>query len=143
MSLVASLLAEAAEGLEGGFVESVKSALAKIVIPGRIDGAVVEKYVRKAMRFGVWGRLRPEAWALLLALRRWGPVRSPTLRSIVEGILLEIELCTVRGRALFYGVVVSLKSLGLTLREALKNVSRLLFLGISYLNNPPMYRVYG
>jgi len=143
MSLVASLLAEAAESLEGEFVESVKGALAKIVIPERIDGVVVEKYVRKAMRFGVWGRLRPEARALLLALRRWGPVRSPTLRSIVEGILLEIELCTVRGRALFYGIVVSLKSLGLTTREALKNVARLLYLGISYLNNPPMYRVYG
>jgi len=143
MSLIASLFAEAVEGLEGRLVESVKSALARVVIPERIDGVVVERYMRKAMRLGIWGLLKPEARALLLVLRRWGPVRSPMLRSILVRILLEIELCTLRGKALFYGILISLKSLGLTLNKALRNIPNLLYLGISSLNSPPMYRVYG
>jgi len=143
MTAIASALAAAAGSLQAGVVEAARQVLARVVLPSRIDGSVADRYIRKAMRSGAWRLLKPEARALLLALRRWGPVRSPTLRSIVEGILLEIELRTVRGRAIFYGALISLKRLGLALSEALGSVRRLLCLGISYLNSPPMYRFYG
>jgi len=56
------------------------------------------------------------------------------------GIMVEIELSTLRGRAIYYGVLVALRS---GLREALGDFKKLITLGIGYLNLPLMWRVLG
>ncbi|RLG79468.1 MAG: hypothetical protein DRO13_06010 [Thermoprotei archaeon] len=70
-------------------------------------------------------------------------IKSPTLKSILYKIFLEIELYTLRGKALFYGIILAMKNTIYKLQEVLKDYSKLLTLGIFYLNNPPMYRIYG
>ena len=121
----------------------VLKLLSGIILPREVSGVVVSRYVRKAVRVGVWRKLRDECRALLIAAKSWGVIKSPTLRSILHKIFLEIELHTLKGKALFYGVIIFMRDHAQELKEALRNVQKLLVVGISYLNNPPIYRVYG
>jgi len=117
-----------------------KELLGRMLLPRVVSGEVVSRYVRKAFRVGVWRFLNQESRAILLITRRWGIIRSPMLKSILYRLFLEIELCTLRGRALFYGILLALKSSVYKLHEVLNDYQRLLALGIFYLNSPPMYR---
>ncbi len=121
---------------------AVRDVLAKHLVPEAIDGEVVVKYVRKAVRLGVWRGLAPETRALLLVCRRLRrPARSPTLRGILSRIILEIELAGLRGKALLLGALEFLKrGLG-SLRDLLSNAEKVLCLGISRLNDPPILRI--
>ncbi|MCX8184136.1 MAG: hypothetical protein RMI56_04565 [Sulfolobales archaeon] len=113
----------------------------KLLIPKQLDGRVVEQYIRKAVRVGIWGKLTPTSRALLRAVALWrGVVKSRVLREIVEELLLNIELHTLRGRAMLYGVLVAT---GAGLHSLLNSVSSLLCLGISYLSNPPVFKLLG
>jgi len=125
-------------------VEEAKRLLMGVVVPEKISRTVVEKFFRKALRTGVWRFLRAEQKALILALRVWGrEVRSGRLLEIVRGIFLEIELSTLRGKALLYGIAIAIKSGSEALKNLFKNIGYILATGIMYLNNPPMLRVYG
>ncbi|MGC8983279.1 MAG: hypothetical protein ACP5KA_05995 [Desulfurococcaceae archaeon] len=142
--LVASLVERAGEGLSSGLALRAREFVAELLVPKTVTGAVVEKYVRKAIRTGAWRVLKQESRALLLALRRWkSALKSPVLLSILREIFVEVELYTLRGRALFYGFVVAVKSHFEKLAEILRDVPRLLTLGIFYLNSPLHYRIYG
>jgi len=88
----------------------------------------------------VWYKLKQESRALLIASKSLLVVKSPVLKNILRGIFLEIELCTLRGKAVFYGVLVALRQ---GLIEALGNFKRLITLGVSYLNLPELWRVLG
>ena len=143
MSIVAMELASLSNALSTSLAERAKEILAKIILPEKISGSIVEKYIRKAMRLGVWRRLPLETRALLCILRKWKSIRSPILTSILHGIFLEIELCTLRGKALFYGIILALKNPLNKLLELLRKPVQLLVAGLSYLNNPPIYRVHG
>jgi len=119
----------------------VKGLLRGFLLPEVIDSDVIEVYVRKALRVGVWRFMSPESRALMRALARWrGVVKSRVLKELVEALLLEIELCSLRGRAVLYGLIIALKE-GLT--HVVRSVKKLMCLGISYLSNPPLYRYYG
>lgn len=121
----------------GTIVRYLEDAL----LPRVIDGTVARRYARKAVRTGVWRHLSAESRALLRALSAWrGVVRSPVLRAAVGGILLRVELATLRGRALLFGLAVTARS---GLRGALRSAETLLCLGISYLSNPPAFRLLG
>ncbi len=124
-------------------VERAKRMLAKLVLPKKITREVVLLYIRKAFRTGAWRTLSPEARALLLASRILTQVRSPILDSLLRRIFVEIELSTFRGKALFTGIILAFKNFASRVREILRDVTKILFLGVSYLNNPPMYRVHG
>ena len=144
MTLVAEGLVEkASEGLSEVAVAEARRVVAEILLPSRITGSLVEKYFRKALRLGVWGRLPLESRGLILALRRWGLVKSRVLEGVLKGIFLEIELAGLRGRALFYGALLSLREYWGRLGELVRNAGRLLTLGIFYLNSPTIYRFYG
>ena len=122
----------------------VKHILMKLLLPKKITGQVVEYYFRKSIRVGAWRYLKRECRALLLVARKWPKeIKSSTLKNILYNIFLQIELYTLKGKALFYGIILALKSTIYKLHEMLKDVSKLLALGIFYLNNPPMYRIYG
>jgi len=121
----------------------VLEVLNRVALPERITGEVVSRYVRRAIRLGIWRRLRPESRALLLVARRFEVLRSQVVTSIVRRLLLEVEVHTLRGRALLYGVLIALRDPFLRLAGLLRDATRLLVLGISYLNNPPLLRFYG
>jgi len=53
---------------------------------------------------------------------------------------VKIELFTLRGKAVFYGVLVAVRSGFL---EDLSSVKRLITLGVSYLNLPELWRILG
>jgi len=144
MSLLVARLAEVGMEIIGGsIVDGAKDLLAKLLLPREISGKIVDRYIRKALRTNSWRVLRLENRALLLALRRWRSIKSPTLKSILYRVFLEIELHTLRGKALFYGIIIAMKNYIHRLEEILRDMAKLLAIGISYLNNPPMYRVYG
>ncbi len=123
---------------------NIRDAISSLLVPRDITSEVVIKYVRKALRLGVWRRLAPETKALLLVCRRLVRlVRSRTLAQILSDAFLRIELAGLRGRALFYGAIEFVRrSLG-SLEEVPFNAKKVLCLGIAYLNNPPMLRLYG
>jgi hypothetical protein len=140
LTLLASAAASSANLNVG---PEVLEVLNRVALPERITGEVVSRYVRRAIRLGIWRRLRPESRALLLVARGFEVLRSPVVTSIVRRLLLEIVVHTLRGRALLYGVLIALRDPFLRLTGLLRDVTRLLVLGISYLNNPPLLRFYG
>jgi hypothetical protein len=140
LTLLASAVASSADLNVG---PEVLEVLNRVALPERITGEVILRYVRRAVRLGIWRRLRPESRALLLVARRFEVLRSPVVTSIVRRLLLEVEVHTLRGRALLYGVLIALRDPFLRLAGVLRDVTKLLVLGISYLNNPPLLRFYG
>jgi len=140
MSIITRLLAERERGISGEILEEAFRRLREAVDPGVIDRAVVERYIRKAVRTGAWRSLSYESRSLLLASRFLPRVRSPVLKSIILDIMASIELYTTRGKAVFYGVLVALKQ-GLV--NVLSNLKRIITLGIAYLNLPDLWRTLG
>lgn len=120
----------------GNFDEAIKY-VSKLLLPKVINGRIVLSYIRKGIRVGVWRFLSPESRALLKILTRWRSIRSRTLRNIVAKIFLQIELSTLRGKALLYGAILAIRS---NLRGLLNSTTSLLYLGISYLSNPPIFK---
>jgi len=128
---------------EGKFLLA-KKLLARITLPTTINKDVIKKYIKKSLRTKVWRTLKPEQRALLIALLRWGgEIKSTLLKKILEEIFLEIELHTLRGKAIFYGLLLCMKKKLFPLTELLQNISRAIVIGISYLNNPLTCRPYG
>jgi len=117
--------------------------LAKLLLPKEVSGKTIDEYIRKALRTNSWRTLKPENRALLLALRKWRSIKSSTLKSILYRIFLNIELHTLKGKALFYGIILAMKNHVYRLSEVLIDTAKLLTIGISYINNPPIYRIYG
>ena len=142
-TLMAGLAELAGEGPGQHVVLKAKELLTKILLPRKVTGSVVNRYVRKALRTGAWRSLKQENRAILIVARKWGVIKSATLKSILYRIFLEIELYTIRGKALFYGIILTMKSTIYKLHETLRDIQKLLTIGILYLNNPPMYRIYG
>jgi len=142
--LLAKVFADASEAFGGeASSESLKEALARMLIPNTITNAVIEKYFRKAARTGAWRALPREAKALLLASRKTvRRVRSATLARILREIFVRIELTTLKGRALYYGLLILSRRLGSIVKALKEGYLALLYAGISYLNNPPMFRIF-
>ena len=141
MTIIASAWCELVEkGVSEDAVILAKSTVAELLLPGKVTRETINYYVRKALRSGAWRRLRQESRALILASRFLPVVKSPVLGSILRGVFLEIELFTLRGKAVFYGVLVALRQ---GLLEALKNLERLITLGVGYLNLPVMWKIFG
>ncbi|WP_440059988.1 hypothetical protein ACSU1N_02205 [Thermogladius sp. 4427co] len=142
MTIIVSALASQAHSTPvRDLVSKARRFIARVLLPRHVDRFVVEKYVRKAIRTAAWRSLRVESRALLLALRRFqGVVKSMVLKSILYDIFVEIELSTLRGRALFYGFIQAIRN---GLEQVLGDLKRVLTLGIFYLNTPTHYRFYG
>ncbi|MCY0867653.1 MAG: hypothetical protein OWQ48_00245 [Desulfurococcus sp.] len=141
MTLIASSLAEkAVAGFSERILEGAERRVAEILVPRRVTRGVVEKYIRKAIANRSWYTLPRVTRILLLLVRRLPRVKSPVLTGILREIFLKVELASLKGRAILYGILVAL---GGRLTEILGNVKRLLTLGLFYLNQPVHYRIYG
>ncbi|KSW10765.1 hypothetical protein CF15_08265 [Pyrodictium occultum] len=143
MPLLAELASRLDQGPGSRALEKAREAVARILLPERITGPLIQKYIRKAILNHTWHALPPETRALMLLARRLPRIKSPTLASILKQAFLRIELATTRGQALLYGALIAMKKAAQDLHRLLHNASKLLILGLSYLNNPPIYRIYG
>ncbi|MEM1900193.1 MAG: hypothetical protein QXN90_06530 [Zestosphaera sp.] len=120
---------------------TIKQLILRELPPAGFTSDVIEKMFKKAVRLKIWKNLKPEVRALILALRKWkNKINSPILKTILEEIYVEIELNTLKGKALLYGVTIALRD---GLLEVIQSVKSLLCLGISYLSNPPLFRFLG
>lgn len=121
----------------------VRNILVRLLVPREVTRHDILSYIRKALRTGAWYSLnRAQRSLLWLASRVVNVVRSPVLKKVLKEIFLQIELAGVKGRALYYGLLVML-SRGITLKDAARNLSTLLYVGIGYLNNPPPHGIAG
>ena len=122
----------------------ILNLLKKIILPKQITRSVVMKYIRKAICNRSWYKLKLEERILLkLTSQVIVKVKSSVLEKILEDIFIKIELASIKGQALYYGLLIALKNQLFEIKKLPSNVNKILFIGISYLNNPPWYRVYG
>jgi len=123
--------------------KEIKETLTKIILPKKITQTHLRKYIRKALANRSWHILTKLERSLLWLTSKIVPtVKSPTLRKTIQQILLKIELATTRGKALYYGILILIKK-PRKIEEIVQNLTYTLYLGLSYLNNPPTYRIYG
>ncbi len=125
-----------------------RNLTSRLLLPQILTRKVLQKYLRKAIQNRSWYQLSQLQRALLYtASKTVHKVKSPVLRQILEEILLTIELASTRGQAIYYGLIILIKKspnmLQTLLSKTKQLLGKLLFLGISYLNNSPMYRIYG
>ena len=123
--------------------DKIKETLTKILLPKQITQTHLRKYIRKALANRSWYLLTQLERSLLwLASKIVPTIKSPILKKIVQQILLKIELTTTKGKALYYGILLLLKK-AKKIEETVKNLVETLYIGLSYINNPPTYRIYG
>ena len=123
--------------------EKIKETLTKILLPKKITQTQIRKYIRKALANRVWHILTKMERSLLWLTSKIVPtVKSPVLKKIIQQILLKIELATTKGKALYYGILILIKKLK-RIEEIVQNLIETLYIGLSYINNPPTYRIYG
>jgi len=139
LAIASALVAARYSGVPGEYVELAVGKVRES-IGGVLTSSLISRFIRKAIRTGVWFMLPTTSRALLLASRCLKIIKSRVLREILMGIMVEIELSTLRGRAIYYGVLVALRS---GLREALGDFKKLITLGVGYLNLPLMWRILG
>ncbi len=140
------------EGMDSGFkvihqsAEFAKRLIAKALLPKVINRYEIERFYRKAHRLNAWRYLKFESRALLYVARKVvNVVRSPILSNALRNVFLEITLYTLKGRALLQAVIINLKRSKTLVLSAFskERINELLAEGINYLNNPPIFRVYG
>ena len=123
--------------------DKIKETLTKILLPKQITQTHLRKYIRKALANRSWYLLTQLERSLLWLTSKIVPtIKSPILKKIVQQILLKIELTTTKGKALYYGILLLLKK-AKKIEETIKNLVETLYIGLSYINNPPTYRIYG
>ncbi len=105
----------------------------------KIDLRFIERLVRKAMRLGAWARLDPFEKSMVEALRRFlkrgGTVISREIHKIVAKIHAEVEIYSLKGKAILFGILIRMKS-----RRELGDVEELMVEGLQFINRPIPYR---
>ena len=126
----------AGNDLEKRTEPNINDVLAHVLLPEVIDRHIIKYYIYRAFRNRAWHKLSKHQKALLkVASKVVNTVRSPTLARVLRKIILEVELHTLKGRAIYYGLLTAL-STGELLSELLKRPTYVMMLGINYLNNP-------
>jgi len=141
ISLASRLAAHLSSSLSRGVPLEVIGRLAELLIPRDISYSLVDGYVRRAARRGLLHRIPPHRRAFLIALRAWlskgYKLRSKVVLELARVTLAEIEILTLRGRALAMGILVAIKR---GLSRALAKIEELLVIGLQHINTPTIYR---
>ncbi len=138
-----ALMVDAGEELGEGQKRKVADVLADVLLPKVIDRGVIERSIRRALRNRSWFKLSKLQRALLkVASRVVKVVKSPTLAEVLKKVLLEIELNSLKGRALYFGFLIAMR-MGEPLTHLFRRLTYVMMLGINYLSNPPLFRVLG
>ncbi len=123
--------------------DNVLKLMSEVLLPKKITSAVIQSYIRRALRNRTWFTLpRTEKALLKAASRVVKVVKSRMLAEALRRIFLKIDLGTLRGRAIYYGFIILAKTTK-ELRSLAGRVRQALIIGINYLNNPPLYRHLG
>ena len=131
MSLIASALAT--HTISSEVISRAKLILSRILFK-TLTSTLITSYIRRALRLKIWFKLPPESRALLLALiKTVNRVKSQVLHQIVSRILIEIEIATLRGKALLLGVIHSLRQ---GVQQVVNDIKKLLVIGLQLLNHP-------
>ncbi|MET1160150.1 MAG: hypothetical protein ABWW65_04235 [Thermoprotei archaeon] len=137
------IMKQTSRGLDESVREYIERLIMEKFLPDNISPRVIEKYIRKAIQSRIWYYLSRVDRALLILTRRLPRIKSPVLKQVLKKIFLEIELYTIRGKALFYGLLIAMKNPIYKLEEIIHNIKRIITIGIQYLNNPQIYRIFG
>ena len=122
--------------------ETIEHYYRELIVPKEITQETLEKSFRKALRLRIWKKLNPLRRALLYVAKKTitTQVRNPTLKQILTQIIIEIEKHTLKGKAIYYGLLIALNRIKVLGTRILRDLTALLYLGISYINESPIYQ---
>jgi hypothetical protein len=115
--------------------------LSKYIAIEKIDLKTVESMIRRSMRLGAWRKLPEEKRAFLRTIRnflkRGQRIASKIVIDILKKIYMEIEIHSLRGKAILIGILIRTRRSNSIDTE---NPEELLVEGLQYINRPIPFR---
>jgi hypothetical protein len=141
MSLAPSLAKSIMINLDLDQLKTLLPHLSKYIAIEKIDLKTVESMIRRSMRLGAWRKLPEEKRAFLRAIRnflkRGQKIASNIVIDILKKIYMEIEIHSLRGKAILIGILIRTRRNNSIDTE---NPEELLVEGLQYINRPIPFR---
>jgi len=141
MSLAPSLAKSIMINLDPEYLKTLLPHLSKYIAIEKIDLKTVESMIRRSMRLGAWRKLPEEKRAFLRAIRnflkRGQKIASNIVIDILKKIYMEIEIHSLRGKAILIGILIRTRRNNSIDTE---NPEELLVEGLQYINRPIPFR---
>jgi hypothetical protein len=141
MSLAPSLAKSIMINLDLDYLKTLLPHLSKYIAIEKIDLKTVESMIRRSMRLGAWRKLPEEKRAFLRAIRnflkRGQRIASNIVIDILKKIYMEIEIHSLRGKAILIGILIRTRRNNSIDTE---NPEELLVEGLQYINRPIPFR---
>jgi hypothetical protein len=141
MSLAPSLAKSIMINLDLEYLKTLLPHLSKYIAIEKIDLKTVESMIRRSMRLGAWRKLPEEKRAFLRAIRnflkRGQRIASNIVIDILKKIYMEIEIHSLRGKAILIGILIRTRRNNSIDTE---NPEELLVEGLQYINRPIPFR---
>lgn len=141
MSLAPSLAKSIMINLDLDRLKTLLPHLSKYIAIEKIDLKTVESMIRRSMRLGAWRKLPEEKRAFLRAIRnflkRGQKIASNIVIDILKKIYMEIEIHSLRGKAILIGILIRTRRNNSIDTE---NPEELLVEGLQYINRPIPFR---
>jgi hypothetical protein len=141
MSLAPSLAKSIMINLDLDHLKTLLPHLSKYIAIEKIDLKTVESMIRRSMRLGAWRKLPEEKRAFLRAIRnflkRGQRIASNIVIDILKKIYMEIEIHSLRGKAILIGILIRTRRNNSIDTE---NPEELLVEGLQYINRPIPFR---
>jgi len=141
MSLAPSLAKSIMINLDLDRLKTMLPHLSKYIAIEKIDLKTVESMIRRSMRLGAWRKLPEEKRAFLRAIRnflkRGQRIASNIVIDILKKIYMEIEIHSLRGKAILIGILIRTRRSNSIDKE---NPEELLVEGLQYINRPIPFR---
>jgi hypothetical protein len=141
MSLAPSLAKSIMINLDLDHLKTLLPHLSKYIAIEKIELKTVESMIRRSMRLGAWRKLPEEKRAFLRAIRnflkRGQRIASNIVIDILKKIYMEIEIHSLRGKAILIGILIRTRRSDSIDTE---NPEELLVEGLQYINRPIPFR---
>jgi hypothetical protein len=141
MSLAPSLAKSIMINLDLEYLKTLLPHLSKYIAIEKIELKTVESMIRRSMRLGAWRKLPEEKRAFLRAIRnflkRGQKIASNIVIDILKKIYMEIEIHSLRGKAILIGILIRTRRNNSIDTE---NPEELLVEGLQYINRPIPFR---
>jgi len=141
MSLAPSLAKSIMINLDLDHLKTLLPHLSKYIAIEKIELKTVESMIRRSMRLGAWRKLPEEKRAFLRAIRnflkRGQKIASNIVIDILKKIYMEIEIHSLRGKAILIGILIRTRRSNSIDTE---NPEELLVEGLQYINRPIPFR---
>jgi hypothetical protein len=141
MSLAPNLAKSIMINLDLDRLKTLLPHLSKYIAIEKIELKTVESMIRRSMRLGAWRKLPEEKRAFLRAIRnflkRGQRIASNIVIDILKKIYMEIEIHSLRGKAILIGILIRTRRSNSIDKE---NPEELLVEGLQYINRPIPFR---